>query len=617
MQETTKLLSDVTVFAKYAKFVPYLETRESWEMLVKRNKAMHMRKYKHLPGMAEKIEKAYQLVFDKKVLPSMRSLQFGGRPIEMGHNRIYNCAYLPIDHPDAFSELMFLLLGGTGGGYSVQSHHVADLPRVVGPLAKDRRYVVGDSIEGWADAIKIIVEAYFYGKHLPKLDYSDIRPKGAELIKTGGKAPGPDPLKACCERIEGMLKAAIGRKITPLEAHDICCLIADAVLVGGIRRAALISLFDRFDEEMLNCKSGAWWEENGQRGRANNSAVLPRGEVTEEEFKTLMKAVEASGCGEPGVYWTSNIDWGTNPCCEIGLRPFQFCNLCEVNANDVVDQADLNERCAAASVIGTLQAGYTDFHYLRPIWRETTEADALIGVGMTGIASGAVLGLDLEQAAQVVLLANRETAELMGINQAARTTTVKPSGTSSLVLGSSSGIHAWHNDYYIRRMRLGKDEALYKHLKEHQPQMVEDDFHNPLGAVAAFPQKAPEGAIVRTESMNDLLERVKRFNLEWVRPGHMHGDNTHNVSCTISVKDEEWGQVTDWMWQNRFDYNGISVLPYNGGTYQQAPFEDITEEQFNQMVDGFQALDVGQIREKADNTDHKGEAACASGGCEI
>ena len=617
MHPTTKLLSDVTVFAKYARYEKSRGKRESWTRLVDRNKAMHLKMYAHIEGAAALIEEAYELVYAKKVLPSMRSLQFGGRPIELAHNRIYNCAYLPIDHPDAFSELMFLLLGGTGGGYSVQKRHVYQLPTVEGTNGKDRRYVVGDSIEGWSDAIKIIVEAYFYNKHLPRFDYSDIRAKGAELIKTGGKAPGPAPLEACVKKIEAILKQAVGRKLYPIEAHDICCHIADAVLVGGIRRAALISLFDRDDQDMLTCKQGEWWVDNQQRGRANNSAVLPRGEVTEEEFKQLMKAVEASGCGEPGVYWTSNPDWGTNPCCEIGLRPFQFCNLCEVNASDVVDQADLDRRCWAASVIGTLQAGYSDFHYLRPIWRETTEADALIGVGMTGIGSGAVLALDLEQAAQAVITANEATAKLLGINPAARTTTVKPSGTSSLVLGSSSGIHAWHNDYYIRRMRLGKDEALYKYMAANQPSMVEDDFFNEGIGIASFPQKAPEGAIIRTESMEQLLERVRRFNLEWVRPGHRDGDNTHNVSCTISVKDHEWPAVTEWMWNNRNDYNGISVLPYNGGTYPQAPFEDITEEQFNALVANFNSLDIESITEHNDATDLQGEVACAGGGCEI
>ncbi len=616
MDLNNKILSDITVFNKYAKYLPSTGQRESWEELVTRNMTMHVNKYPH---MLEEIVHAYQFVFDRKVLPSMRSLQFGGRPIELGHNRIYNCAYMPIDHIDAFSELMFLLLGGTGGGYSVQARHVNELPRVVGPSEETRRFLVGDSIEGWADAIKVLVEAYFLGKQKPNFDVRDIREKGAALITTGGKAPGPAPLLACIKALSKLLDrvASTGGDIKPIDAHDMCCIIADAVLAGGIRRAALISLFDRDDEEMLNCKSGEWWNDNPQRGRANNSATLPRGEVTHAEFMELMVRVEDSGAGEPGVYWTNDLDWGTNPCCEIALRPFQFCNLCEVNGSDITSQEDLNERSRAAALIGTLQAGYTDFHYLRPIWKQTTEKDALIGVGMTGIGSGAVLQYNLREAAAEVVQENARVAELLNINPAARTTTVKPSGTSSLVCGSASGIHAWHNDYYIRRMRLGKDEALYTYLKSRLPDLVEDDQFNPLGAVASFPQKAPAGSILRHETPAELLERVRLFNLEWVRAGHNDGINTHNVSCTISVKDNEWDMIAKWMWENRNDYNGISVLPYNGGTYVQAPFEDITEEQFLEMEKHLLDVDLTQIHEEDNNTNHGQEVACGGGACEI
>ena len=617
MEISNSILSDVTIFNKYAKYVPELERRENWEELVTRNRQMHLDRYGHIGGMEIMIKRAYQYVYDKKVLPSMRSLQFGGRPIELAHNRIYNCAYVPVDDIAVFSEMMFLLLGGTGGGYSVQRHHVDALPTVQGTLEQSRRFLVGDSIEGWADAIKVLVESHFYGKSRVRFDVSDIRPKGTELITTGGKAPGPEPLKKCLEDLELRLDSARGRKLTTLEAHDIICIIANAVLAGGIRRAALICLFDRDDEAMLTCKSGAWWEDNEQRGRANNSAVLPRGEVTEEEFYNIMKMVEDSGCGEPGVYWSSNKDWGTNPCCEIALRPYQFCNLCEINASDVENQGDLNQRAWAAALIGTLQAGYTDFHYLRECWRETTEKDALIGVGMTGIGSDAVGQLDLREAAIVVCKTNAEVAKKLGINAAARTTTVKPSGTSSLVLGSSSGIHAWHNDYYVRTMRAGFDEALCQYMLDKAPRLVEVDQMNSSQAVLSFPQKAPEGSIIRTESMSDLLERVRRFNTEWVRTGHLDGDNTHNVSCTISVKPDAWAEVSTWMWNNRNDYNGISLLPYDGGTYVQAPFQDITEEAYNNLLPHLENIVIGDIKEINDNTDLAGEAACGGGSCDL
>jgi ribonucleoside-diphosphate reductase alpha chain len=291
--------------------------------------------------------------------------------------------------------------------------------------------------------------------------------------------------------------------------------------------------------------------------------------------------------------------------------------LCTINGSDITGQEDLNQRARAASFIGTLQAGYTDFHYLRKEWKETTESDALIGVSMTGIGSGKVLDVDLREAADLVVTENRRVAELLGINPAARTTTIKPEGTASLVCGSSSGIHAWHNDYYVRRMRMGKDEALYQYLKERIPALVEDDQFVPNGAVASFPQKAPEGSILRHESPAQLLDRVRKFNLEWVRTGHITGDNTHNVSCTISVKDDEWEEVAEWMWLNRNDYNGISVLPYNGGTYVQAPFEDITQEYFEELLTHLKEVDLSEVYEAENNTDLSGEIACGGGGCEV
>ena len=579
---------------------------------------MHIKKYPSLEG---EIREKYKLVFDKKVLPSMRSLQFGGKPIEISPNRVYNCAYLPIDHTDAFSETMFLLLGGTGVGYSVQKHHVEKLPELKKPSSgRTRRYLISDSIEGWADSIKILLESYFGSKSsAPVFDFSDIRPKGARLVTSGGKAPGPQPLKDCLHNIKKVLDAKVdGSKLTPIETHDIVCYIADAVLAGGIRRAALIALFSADDEEMISCKSGNWWETNPQRGRANNSAVLMRHRITKDYFLDLWKRIELSGAGEPGIYLSNDKDWGTNPCCEIALRPYQFCNLCEVNGSDIESQEDFEMRVKAAAFIGTLQAGYTDFHYLRDIWKRTTEKDALIGVGMTGIGSGVVLGYDMKKAAKVVKEENVRVAALLGINKAARTTTVKPSGTSSLVLGTSSGIHAWHSDYYIRRLRVGKNETIYTYLVTNHPDLIEDDYFRPHDtAIISIPQMAPEGSIVRTESVFGLLERVKKVSTEWVRSGHGNGANTHNVSATISIKDEEWDLVGQWMWENRNYYNGLSVLPYDGGTYTQAPFEDCTKETYDKLMKSLSDVDLTQVIELDDNTNLSGELACAGGSCEI
>jgi ribonucleoside-triphosphate reductase (thioredoxin) len=618
MDASQKILSDLTVYMKYAKFVPELNRRETWEELVTRNMNMHIKKY---PSLKDEINEVYKMVYDKKVLPSMRSMQFGGKPIEISPNRIYNCAYLPIDHLDAFSESMFLLLGGTGVGYSVQKHHVEKLPEIRKPNPKyTTRFLIGDSIEGWADAIKVLMKSYF-GKASSTImfDYSDVRPKGAQLVTSGGKAPGPQPLKDCIYKLTTMLESKEdGEKLTPIEVHDMVCHIADAVLAGGIRRAALISLFSADDQEMISCKSGAWWEQNPQRGRANNSAALVRHKITKDFFMDLWKRVEASGAGEPGIYFTNDKDWGTNPCCEIALRPNQFCNLCEVNVSDIESQEDLNARVKAAAFIGTLQAGYTNFHYLRDVWKRTTEKDALIGVSMTGIGSGVVLGYDMKEAAKIVKEENSRVADIIGINKSARTTTVKPAGTTSLTLGTSSGIHAWHNDYYIRRIRVGKNESIYHYLLNNHPELVEDEFFRPHDtAVISVPQKSPEGAILRTESPFQLLERIKKITQEWVKPGHRNGSNSHNVSATISLKPEDWDLAGEWMWEQRDYYNGLSVLPYDNGSYVQAPFTDCTKEEYEQLFSKLHSIDLSKVVELTDETDLSGELACAGGACTI
>lgn len=876
-----------------------------------------------------------------------------------------NCAYLPLDDWRAFSEAMFLLLGGTGVGYSVQKHHVDKLPELRMPNPKrTRRFLIDDSIQGWADAVKVLLKSYFHGGSKIRFDFSDIRPKGARLVTSGGKAPGPQPLKECLVRIQGVLdNKKAGDKLSPIEVHDIVCYIADSVLAGGIRRAALISLFSADDDDMLAAKSGAWWEKNPQRGRANNSAVLMRHRITKEFFMDVWKRVEMSGAGEPGIYLSNDKDWGTNPslrkgtriwttegvvpiedledkifyvrnldgqiskakcwlsgrgkrlykltltggheyyataehewpvwdgekyikvrtpdinsgdllkfqqtdritdgtqgsydagffagwhlgdgwtseksdgmlvqglivsqqdvalgihtrlqsflrdslgseatfrprashsclelsttstawndfqlkygygrkelglpkavwtsasedfrrglidglfssdgsvekgkkrvcfhtshealaqdvsdllglygvkhskrfrensgkgcyvidilgnaailrfkelftlththkqaridayefpyilqrptnqieavsvektdlhedvwditvydathafqlphvvtgnCCEIALRPYQFCNLTEVNVSNIESQEDLNSRVKAAAFLATLQAGYTDFHYLRPIWKRTTEKDALIGVSMTGIGSGVVLDYDMTEAANIVKDENARIAESIGIKPAARTTCVKPAGTTSLTLGTSSGIHAWHNDYYIRRIRVGKNEAIYTYLAINHPELVEDEAFRPHDtAVISIPQKAPEGAIMRTESSFDLLERVKKVSQEWIAPGHRSGNNTHNVSATVSIKDGDWDAVGEWMWENRSSYNGLSVLPYSDHTYLQSPFEDCTKEEYERLMKTLVDVDLSKIIELTDETDLRGELACSGQSCEV
>jgi ribonucleoside-triphosphate reductase len=612
-----KILSDITVHMKYAKFLDAENRRENWGELVDRNMSMHIKKF---PELKKEIVETYKLVRDKKILPSMRSMQFGGKPIEVSPNRIFNCAYAPADDVRVFGEIMFLLLGGTGVGYSVQRHHVERLPEIRRPSSKrTRRFLIGDSIEGWADAVKALMESYFKGSSKLRFDFSDIRPKGARLVTSGGKAPGPQPLKECLVKVEGILDAKEnGDKLTPIEVHDVICHIADAVLAGGIRRAALISLFSADDEDMLGAKAGAWWELNPQRGRANNSVVLMRHKITKQSFMDIWQRVEESRSGEPGFYLSNDKEWGCNPCCEIGLRPFQFCNLVEINVSDVTTQEELNLRSRSASFIGTLQASYTDFHYLRPIWKRTTERDALIGVSMTGIASGGVLDLDMSEASLEVKKVNKDIAKRIGIKTAARQTCVKPAGTTSLALGTSSGIHAWHNDYYIRRLRVGKNEAIYSYLVNNLPELIEDCRFRPHDtAILSVPQKAPEGAITRHETALDLLERVKKVSNDWIQPGHGNGNNTHNVSATVTIKDGEWETVGEWMWNNRGIYNGLSVLPHDGGTYVQAPFEDCDQETYQRMLEMVKNVNLDLVIETTDETDLSGEIACGGGACEI
>ena len=629
MDKSQEILSEITIFNKYAKYIPSLERRETWEEIIDRYKDMMLAKY---PSLEHEINKNIQFVKEKKVLPSMRALQFAGTPIQKNASRIYNCAFLPIDNYRCFGEVMFLLLGGTGVGYSVQFEHVNKLPEVIVPT-KTKKFLVGDSIEGWADAVKALMKAYLNGGVLPRFDFSDIRPKGARLITAGGKAPGPEPLKDCLHNIKKVLdRKQHGEKLTTLECHDICCFIADSVLSGGIRRSAMISLFSFDDDDMLTCKFGNWWELNPQRGRANNSVVAVRHRITKEDFIDLWKKIEASYAGEPGIYFTNDKEWGTNPCAEIALRPYQFCNLSEVNVSDIESQEDLNTRVTVAAFFGTLQAGFTDFHYLRDIWKKTTEKEALIGVGMTGIGSGTILNYNLKEAADKSSVENARVAKILGINAAARVTTIKPSGTTSCVLGTSSGIHAWHNDYYVRRMRIGKNEALYTYLSINAPELIEDDYFKPkIQAVISIPQKAPENAILRTESAMDLLERVKLFNLDWVRAGHRKGSNTNNVSATVSIDKtrvygnlgekssikDEWEVVGEWMWENKEYFNGLSVLPYDNGSYVQAPFTDCTKEEYENLISKIHAIDLSKVVEVDDNTALREELACAGGNCEI
>lgn len=616
MDINNKILSDLTVHMKYAKFLPELKRRETWEEICTRNLMMHTKKFPALTN--EIIEVYYRSVFTKKVLPAMRSLQFAGLPMEVNNCRMFNCSYQPIDDYRAFSEGMFLLLSGCGYGYSVQKHHIEKLPEINKPV-KSKRYLIGDSIHGWSDSIKLLIKSYFTGQPKPNFDFRDIRPKGAKLITSGGKAPGAEPLKRCLFEIEQILESKTnGDKLSSLECHSIMCHIADSVLAGGIRRSAMISLFTMDDEDMLSCKSNNWWELNPHFARANNSAVIVNSRIEKDEFFNIWEKIKNSGAGEPGVYFTNDPEYGTNPCVETSLRPHTFCNLVEINGSNIENQEDFNQRAKDAAFINTLQASYTDFYYLRDIWKKNTEKDALIGAGITGIGSGSLDNLDKKEAAKIILKENERVAKLISINKAARTTVVKPAGTSSLVLGCSSGIHAYHDEYYVRTLRVGKNEAIYSYLSDNYSELLEDELFRPHDtAIISIPQKAPENAHLRSEDAITLLNRVKEYNLDWVRTGHRKGVNYHNVSATISIKDEEWEKVGNWMWENKNTYHGLSILPFSDHSYKQAPFQSCTEEKYNELLNNLKEVDLTKIIEEVDDVQFGDTVACGSNGCEL
>jgi ribonucleoside-diphosphate reductase alpha chain len=616
MNNSNKLLGELVAYRTYAKYLPHVGRRETLSETIDRNKQMHLNRF---PQLKEEIEKAFKLVHELKVMPSMRAMQFSGTAIEKNNIRQYNCSYLAIDDVRAFGETLFLLLSGAGVGFSCQKRHVSKLPVVKVPK-EEGIFFVHDSIEGWAQALDMLMEAYLLNKIRPIFNFSNVRPKGAYLVSTGAQAPGPAPLKTMLEKVESLLKVASGRRLSSLEVHDIICVVSDAVLSGGIRRAALISLFDRDDKEMLTCKSGEWWVKAPWRARANNSAVLPRAEVTKEEFETIFKACQESGAGEPGFSWSSNLDQGFNPCHEIALNSNQFCNLTTINQTGIKDKQDFLERVEAAAFLGTIQAAYTEFPYLRDSWKETTEKESLLGVSFTGVADavGTVTSEWLEEGAQRVLDVNEKYAAVLGIPKAARATAIKPEGTSSCVLGSSSGIHARHSKYYLRRFRLTKGDALDNYLRHVIPQLVEDDLFSSTGSVVTIPQESPEGAITReNETAKDLLDRVLMYNKHWVLKGHRTGDNPHNVSATISVKPEEWDEVCKIMWENRELYSGISLLPYDGGSYQQAPFEECSKETYEKFMTFVKDIDLSKIVENSDENNLMESIACGGGACEI
>ncbi|MGL4561913.1 MAG: hypothetical protein ACRCV0_06475, partial [Brevinema sp.] len=496
MFDTQDLLSEINIYNKYARYLDDKNRRETWHEICDRVMMMHMDKY---PKITDEIAKAFEFVREKKILPSMRSLQFAGRPIELNPVRLYNCSYTAIDTYKAFSEIMFLLLSGTGVGFSVQLHHVAQLP-VIKKATRMIRYKIGDSIEGWSNAVDKLIRANFgLTDTYPNFDYRDIRPRGTTLKTSGSKAPGSEPLKLCLENIEKIFASKKNsEKLYPIEVHDIICHLSEAVLSGGIRRSSIVSLFSKNDQGMLNAKNGNWWETNIQRVRAHNSIVLHRETTTKEEFFELWKTIQESRCGEPQIFFTNDLEIGMSPGTEISLSNNGLCNLIEINTGNITSQIDLNDRMKAGAFIGTLQSGYVDFHYLKDAWHQRAKQDALLGVSLTGIGDGLIFDYNLREAAQNVINENNRVAKLIGINPSIRSTTIKPSNNSSIVLKTSSGIYPRHAPYYWRRLRIGKVGALYEYLSIQAPYMLENDIYNPHEAIIKVPVVSPENALFKT-----------------------------------------------------------------------------------------------------------------------
>lgn len=600
-----KALQDYTFTSKYARHIKEKKRRETYKESVDRVRNMMLDKYSHFgEEIVNEINWAYDMMLKKKVLGSQRALQFGGKPIIEKNARIFNCIASYVDRSRFFQECMYLLLCGCGVGFSVQKHHIEKLPNLISSKNGIAKYTIPDSIEGWSDSIGILVSSYldddnefnFYkGKDI-KFDFSKIRPKGSR-ISGGGKAPGPEPLRKALKNIKEILDKAVssGRtKLKSIELYDIVMHIADSVISGGIRRSATICLFSPEDKEMAEAKTGNWFVDNPQRGRSNNSALLLRNETTKEQFSSLMKNVKEFG--EPGFVWADDTDFIVNPCVEISLYPvdietgktgWEGCNLSTINCSKVHSNEDFYEAARAASIIGTLQAGFTDFPYLGKTTENIFRRESLLGVSGTGWFESPEICLNEEvqrKAAQIVLEVNKKIAKIININPAARTTCVKPEGSSSCVLGTASGIHPHHAKRYIRRVQANKLESIYKHFKNINPRACEESVWSTNGTddVISFCIEVPSGSKIKNQvTAIELLETVKSTQQNWV----LYGKDSdlcvkkwldHNVSNTINVKPSEWEMVEDYIYKNRQFFCGISLLPITGDKdYPQAPFTTI------------------------------------------
>lgn len=625
------LLSDVTVHNKYSRYLPDKKRRETYDEIITRVFKMHRKKFdfklKRHPEFKYMMDKAEKFVREKKVFPAMRTLQFAGKAIERNNMRAFNCAYTPIDYPGAFSEILYGLMLGTGLGFSVQYEHISELPKIK-RSQETYTHIIEDSAEGWKDAVENLILSYYNLAPYPTFKFHKIRPEGAPLKTSGGTAPGPKPLKRALEIVnEIMATKTEGSQLRPIEAYDIVCHLADCVLSGGTRRSALIAIFSYYDDEMLYSKTGLFYKHNPQRFRSNNSAALYRfwdEDLQKEAFDTVAKAVKEGGYGEPGFLWLNSYNYGFNPCVEALLNANQNCNLTTIVAPNCKTQQEFMEAAIVAGFLGTLQSTYTYFPKFKNKWKENNEKERLLGVSITGICSSNVLNYDLENIAKDIKRENEKYANWLNIAPSARITLVKPEGTTSCVAGVtygvSSGIHAAHAKYYIRRATIYKNSGLYQVLKNQVPSLLEDNVFKPeTEAYLTCPIESPDNAVLRSsESVITQLERVKDVYKRWVVPGHRSGEQTHNVSATISVKEYEWGPLFKWMWENRDYYSGLSLLPYDDSKYPQLIFEEIDKERYEELLSKVNKLDFTQVVDDEDLINHtQNNVACAGDQCEI
>lgn len=628
------LYSSFIAKSRYCRFIPELGRRESWEETVARYfnfMEKHLQKHHNYTLTNELRSELESAVINLEIMPSMRSLMTAGEALERSNIAGYNCAFTTVDDPKAFDEAMMILLCGTGVGFSVERQDVAKLPEIPETLFPSNTVVVvSDSKEGWAKALRQVI-ALLYAGEMPKWDVSKVRPAGARLKTFGGRASGAEPLVELFKFVTAKFKNAAGRKLNSIECHDIMCKIGEVVVVGGVRRSAMISLSNLSDERMRVAKAGAWWEQTGYRALANNSVCY----TEKPEMGAFMhewNALYESKSGERGIFNREASEkkvasigrretghaWGTNPCSEIILRPQQFCNLseCIVRENDT--EESLTRKIELCTILGTFQATLTKFPYLRKVWVTNTEQERLLGVSMTGIMDSKLTSINsieleglLQRLRAASVEANKKMAEAIGIPQSAAITCVKPSGTVSQLVDSASGIHHRHSPYYIRRVRGDVKDPLTQYMiskgVQYEPCVMKPD----TTVVFSFPKKSPEGSTTR----NDVTA-MEHLELWLTYQRHFC---EHKPSITVSVKEDEWMEVGAFVWKHFDELSGVSFLPMDGGSYRQAPYEEISKEEYEVMFENsIKHIDWSDMKENEDSTTGSQELACSGGsGCEI